>query len=223
MDKLILFGAGKIARVLHSYMQADDRYLVQAFTVDADFLTQDSIDGLPVIPFSEITTRFPPGEHKILVAIGYREMNRIRAAKCLQVKEKGYQLASYMAPDVTLFDNVSVGENSIVLDQVSLQPFTTIGENVCIWSSVTIAHHSTIGNNCWIASGTVVGGGSTVQANCFLGINTVVGHDVTVAANNFLGGSCFISQNTEANGVYITKATPKFRLDTDKFLQFVDI
>lgn len=223
MDKVILFGAGKIARVLHSYMKADDRYLVQAFTVDGDYLTEDSIDGLPVIPFSEIETRFPPKDYKILVAIGYHEMNRLREAKCLQVKEKGYQLASYIAADVRTFDNVVVGENSIVLDQVSLQPFATIGDNVCIWSCVTIAHHSTIGNSCWIASGTIVGGGATVQSNCFLGINSTVGHEVTIAANNFLGGNCYISHNTEENGVYVRKDTPKFRLDTGKFLQFVNI
>jgi sugar O-acyltransferase (sialic acid O-acetyltransferase NeuD family) len=176
--------------------------------------------GLPVISFEDIEKRFPQTQYKMLIAVGYKDMNRFREKKYLEAKSKGYKFISFVENNVKKFDNMAIGENCIVLDNVTLQPYVEIGNNCVIWSNVTIAHGTKIGDNCWIASGAVVAGDAVIKTNCFIGINASIGHNVNIGTANFIGASAQICKNTNPNDVYIAEQATKFRLGSEHFMQF---
>ena len=97
MAKLVLFGAGDIARLAHFYFSHDSEHEVVAFVVDADHRLGDSFLDLPLIATDELTQRYPPPDYEMFVALSYRDMNRLRAAKYAQMKEFGYRLVSYVS------------------------------------------------------------------------------------------------------------------------------
>ena len=86
MAKLVLFGAGDIARLAHFYFSTDSDHDVVAFTVDSAYRATEQFQGLPLVAVEELTERFPPSMVKMFVALSYAKMNRIRAEKYAQMK-----------------------------------------------------------------------------------------------------------------------------------------
>lgn len=216
---IVIFGTSKVSDVVFTNIQNDKSINVVGFCIDKDYITESERFGLPVVAFEEVEKKFSPIKFKMLVAIGYHKMNKIREQKCQQAKDKGYELVSYINKNADIASNVKIGQNCIILDNVSVEPFVKIGDNVCLYCNSTIAHHSIIEDNVWITSGTVVGGNSTIGKNTFLGINSTIGHNIKIGAENFIGASATVTKNTDEKSVFVCPDTPKYRLNTDQFMK----
>lgn len=220
MEKIVVFGIGNIAEVAYSYITNDSEYEIVAFTVDKEYLTKSELFNLPVVPFDELEDLFPPKGYKIFIAIGYQNLNKLRQKKYEEVKNKGYQLISYISSKISNFGNAEIGDNCFILEDNVLQPFIKIGNNVTLWSGNHIGHHSTIEDHCFISSHVVISGLSTIKQNCFIGVNSTIGHEITIEKDNFIGAGCLITKSTEAKNVFISKNTEKFRIDSERFMKF---
>ena len=218
---IIIYGNGNMARMLYHIVKS--MYNVLAFTVDDDFIDEAMIEGIPVKPFSNIENTFPPQENLMLIAVGFVNMNEIRAQKYFESKAKGYSCVNYIHPSVCLYDNVDIGENNIILEFVSIHPYTKIGNNNFISSNTNIGHGCGIEDNCWINAGVSIAGEAIVRNNCFLGINSSLGHGVVLAEKSFVGANTLIHQSTMLGEVYLSPAGEKFRLNSDSFLKFSKI
>jgi sugar O-acyltransferase (sialic acid O-acetyltransferase NeuD family) len=216
--KLIIYGNGRVARVVYQYLKSC--FEVVCFAVEKEFLGDNLLEGLPVKSFEEIEHIFPPSEVVMLVAIGYVQMNRVRQLKCLEAKKKGYRLVNYIHPSVHIHDDLVLGENNVILDHVTLQPGVSIGSNNFIWSNAVVGHGSAVEDNCWITSGATIAGDSTIKSGCFLGINASIGHNVVIETHNFIGANSLIVRSTSADAVYVSKGSEKHRLDSQHFLLF---
>lgn len=222
MDKLIIYGNGSIARLLLSYISSE--YKVCGFTVDDDCIKDDEFCGLPIVPFSEVDFHFKPQEYKMIIAIGFIEMNDLRYQKYFQAKQLGYNFATYIDSSVKLHDNVQVSENCIILDFVSIHPGTHIGHSTFISSNVNIGHDCIISHTNWINSGVSIAGGVTLSNKCFLGINSSLSHGIKVGEQSFIGGNVLLSNNSEPKEVYISDGTMKLsRLNSYSFLKFSEL
>jgi sugar O-acyltransferase (sialic acid O-acetyltransferase NeuD family) len=198
---------------------------VVAFSVDKNFIMENEVEveGLPLVPFESLETLFPPEDHKMLICVGYVEMNDVREAKFIESKEKGYGFINYIHPSVEIYDNNKIGENNIILDHVSIHPYVDIGNSNFIWSNVVVAHGSRIGNTNWITSGVVISGDSTIKSRCFLGVNASIGHNVIINNENFVGANSLVTKSTNEKEVFISREGEKFRLDSHRFLKFAGI
>ena len=165
--------------------------------------------GLPVVPFEEIETAFPPEHYQMFVAIGYRNLNAARAGKYRQAKAKGYALASYVSTRSLLWPDLKLGDNCLILEGNTIQPFVTIGSNVIIWCGNLISHHVHIGDNAFIASHVVVSGGVKIGRSCFIGVNATLREHLSIADNTIVGAGALILKNTEENAGYLESATGK--------------
>jgi sugar O-acyltransferase (sialic acid O-acetyltransferase NeuD family) len=219
MSKVVIFGEGKIADVVYFHLTNDSPHEIVAFTADRDYISKDKLFGLPVIPFEEIKSKFPPDEYKMFIALGYQNLNSLRATKYFEAKNKGYELISYISSKATNFGNVEIGDNCLILENNAIQPMSKIGNNVTLWSGNHIGHHSTIGDHCYISGQVVIGGSTTIGQYCFIGINATIGHEITIGEKNLIGAEALITKNTEPNSVFISLDTPKYRLDSSSFLK----
>jgi len=219
MSKIVIFGAGKIADEAYFYLTNDSRHEVVAFTVDGKYLPNKEKLGLPIIPFDDVARRYPPRDFKMFVAVGYQEMNKLRARKYEEAKAKGYELISYISSRASNFGNVEIGDNCLVLEFVTIQPCSRIGNNVFIWSGNHIGHHATVGDHCYIAGNVVISGNTRIDPYCFIGVSATLGHEIVVGEDSFIGAGSLITKNVEPRSVHITPDTPKFRLDSNAFLR----
>jgi sugar O-acyltransferase (sialic acid O-acetyltransferase NeuD family) len=215
MTKVIIFGATEAAILSHFYLTHDSPHKVAAFTVDRDFMKEETLCGLPVVPFEEIGCRYPPEDHKMLVAIQFNRLNRTRAEKVQQAKEKGYGLISYISSKVAAWPGLVVGENCFISEGSVINPYVEIGNNVTIAGSF-IGHHSIIKDHCFLAAQAVVLGGSIIEPYCFLGANSTVRHGLHIARECIIGAGAIITKNTQERGVYICKPAERLPRRSDE-------
>ena len=155
----------------------------------------------------------------MFVAIGYHELNAVRARKCQEAKAKGYTLISYVSPRADHGPWLEVGENCLILDGVGIQPGVRIGNNVSLWNNALIGHHSVVQDHCWIAAGATLGGLVTLGERCFVGLNATIGGELSVGADCFLGAATLVVKSAPPRSVFIARGTDKFRLESGDFIR----
>jgi sugar O-acyltransferase (sialic acid O-acetyltransferase NeuD family) len=203
MADLVIFGTGDVARIAHYYFTEDTPHRVVAFTVDRDYRDATSLLGLPVIDFEEVERHHAPSAFKMFVAVSYARMNQVRAAKYAEAKAKGYELLTYVSSRCSFLTKEPIGDNCMVQEDNTVQPFVKIGNNVTLWSGNHIGHDSTIEDHCFIASHVVVSGRVQVGSYSFIGVNATLRNGITIAPRSLIGAGAVILKNTEEGGVYV--------------------
>jgi sugar O-acyltransferase (sialic acid O-acetyltransferase NeuD family) len=219
MARVIVVGAGKIADEAYFYLTNDSEHEVVAFSVDRAFIPGEEKHGLPIVAFEEVEDAYPPSEYRMFVALGYQDLNRLRAAKYEAAKAKGYTLISYVSSRAANVGGVEIGDNCLILEFVTLQPCTRVGNNVSLWPGTVVGHHSSIGDHCYLTAGAIVAGNSRIEPYCFLGVHACVGHEIVVGERSFIGAGSVVTKDVAPGGVHIEPDTPRFRLDADNFLR----
>lgn len=220
MQDIVIFGAGKIAEVLHDYVQRDSAMQVRAFCVDSGYKESNEFLGMPLLETADLPTKFPSSRYAVLMAIGYHECNALRARKAAELKAMGYHLASFISSRAWIAGNAVIGEGCVVLDTASVEPGVRIGDNVALWSGAVVGHHSVIGNDCWLAAGATVGGGANIGDKCFVGLNASIAHETRLGERCLVGGQAWVDKEAAAGSVLIAPGASLFRLDVDRFLRF---
>lgn len=216
MKKLVLFGNGAVASTLHYYFSRETEYRIAAFTVDRPFIREDTLHGVPVVPWDEVAERYPPTEYSMMIAIGFVQTNRLRAERCLQAKKMGYRLASYVSPTASLWDGFTVGENCRIGANVMIQPYVSIGDNVFIGSGSLIGHHSVIKAHCHLSASVRIAGYVTVESYCYIGINATLRNKVRIAPACIIGAGAVILDDTVEKGVYMARPADLLPITSDK-------
>lgn len=200
---IVLFGDSAFGEIAYEYFTYDSPYEVKAFTVDKEYMSKESLFGVPVVPFEEVTSYYPPDKYKMHIALVYNKLNRIRAEKFKSAKQKGYELVNYISSDAFLWRNVSVGENVFIFEDNTIQPFVELGNNIVLWSGNHIGHHSKIEDNCFISSHVVVSGFCNVGRNSFLGVNSTINNNIDIAEDCVIGSGCVVTKNTQKGKIYV--------------------
>lgn len=207
MKNVIIFGNGQAAEMNYFYLTHSSPYTVTAFTVDRTYIKEDTLFGLPMVPFEDVESMYSPHEYKMSILMSYRNLNRVRAEKYDQAKAKGYELLSYVSPKAVTWPGLAIGENCYIGENSVICPFAEIGNNVLIGAGSLIGHHSVIKDHCFIAPHAVVLGSTTIEPYCLIGANsTIRDGGVTIARECIIGAGVTITADTQERGVYIGKA-----------------
>ena len=216
MEKVVIFGTSAGAKLSHFSLAHDSPYEVVAFTVDRSYIKEENFCGLPVVPFEEIQSIYPPGDYKMLVALLASRVNKTRAEKYHQAKSKGYELISYISSKAITWPGLVVGDNCFIGEGTICRPFLEIGNNVMIMAGAFLGHDSVIKDHCFIASRAVLLGAVTLEPYCFLGANSTILDGVTIARECVVGAGAVIHENTQEKGVYRANPPTLLPLPSDK-------
>lgn len=216
MARLVLFGAGDIARLAHHYFTRDSRHEVVAFAVDASHRKANEFLGLPLIDAEELPRRYPPDGHRMFCSLSYARMNTVREQKVNQVKAMGYELVSYVSSRCTWLTESQAGENCFILEDNTIQPFARIGRNVTLWSGNHIGHDSMIEDHCFITSHVVVSGNVRVGHHSFIGVNATLRNGIAIGPRTLIGAGAAIMQDTPEASVYVPPRAVKLDKTSDQ-------
>ncbi len=216
MQKIVLFGYGDIAQIAKYYFDIDSDFEVVAFTLDKEYISETTFEGLPVVPFQDIEKLYPSDKFKMFIALSYTNMNKLREQKYHEAKEKGYELVSYVSSKCSYMSQFPHGDNCFIFEDNTIQPFVKIGNNVTLWSGNHIGHHSEIHDHNFVSSHVVISGHCTIESNCFLGVNSTIAHKVTISKETLLGAGSIISKDTVEKGIYVPPRTIKLDKTSDQ-------
>lgn len=218
MKKIVIFGAGKIGQAVTSYIERWNLFEIAGFATDRAYIQADEFEGRPWIASEEMADRFPPAEYAAFVAVGYQDLNRLRADKVAEVTAMGYELVSIVSPDVPA--DFKCGRNCMVAEGGQIQPHVTAADNVFIWSGAMVGHHTVIESDCWITGGAQIGGVTTLGQGTFAAVGAVVGNEVVIGSRCMLGAGTLVTKDLPDGTVLATADTEPHRLNSDQFIRF---
>jgi sugar O-acyltransferase (sialic acid O-acetyltransferase NeuD family) len=172
--KIVIIGLSNNAKLAAYYFKKDTGYEVVGFAVDKKFKITESYYNLPVFELEALTTIFPPSSCDAFVAVGYNEMNEIRENLYHRLKVLGYHLPNYISPKCSFLTEEIIGDNNLILEDNTIQPFVKIGSNNVFWSGNHIGHDVIIGDHNFITSHVVISGFTEIKNNCFIGVNATI-------------------------------------------------
>lgn len=222
MAKIIMIGNSISAELMYEYLRYDGRYQVEAFAVDTQFVKEKSLFDRPVVDLADLTAQYPPSSNRVLLAVGYGDLNRNRERIFARLKQMGYAVETYIHPDAKIYGN-RIGEGSIIMPNAFIDVYAQIGANTVIWGNCSVAHHANVGANCWLATGCVLSAGVELGDNSFVGVSATVVNNVRVGSHNIIGAGSLIVRNTVDFEVYISRQTDKFRLGAEDYLRFAKL
>lgn len=207
-NKVVIFGLNDFAELSHYYLTNDSNYEIVGFTVNSDYLTQETFKGLPVVPFEDVQNYFPPSDFLLFTPMVGIKMNTIRKKIYLEGKEKGYSFATYISSKATICNN-EIGENCFILEDNTLQPFTKIGNNVIMWSGNHIGHHGIIEDHVFITSHVVLSGHCHVKQRAWFGVNSTIRDGIIIGEGSLIAMGSMITKSTDDGGFYLGSPAKK--------------
>ncbi len=216
MKDAIIFGDADFAKLAHFYLTKDSEYNIVAFTINKQHIKDKQLLGLPILAFEEIENHYPPDKFSMFIAIAYSKVNKVRAKIFSEAKSKGYTLLSYINSKAITWDDLKIGENCFILENVDIQPFVNIGNDVIIWSASHIGHHTNIGDHCFITSHVVISGNVTIEPFCFLGVNSTIRDGINIAKECVIGAGSVILHDTKEKEVYTNKSTELLKVKSNE-------
>jgi len=196
-QRLLIFGINSLAELLKYYIEKYTNGIISGFILDKEYLDNypNKIDNIPIICFDNIEKIFPVKEYSILLALGYSNMNELRMEKYDIIKQKGYNIASFVHPTASVQQEF-IEEGTIVLENTVIQPFVKMGVCNIFWSNVNISHHTVIGDFNYFAPMCSCCGNVTIGSQCFIGSNCTVKNGVKLADKTLAGAGVYISHDT---------------------------
>tara|TARA_R110001592_G_scaffold204824_4_gene455125 strand:+ start:650 stop:1330 length:681 start_codon:yes stop_codon:yes gene_type:complete len=210
MDKIVIFGTGDFSSLAHFYFNEDTEHEVVAFTMNKEWITEDSFEDKPVIAFGDILKLYPPNEYKLFAPMSFKQMNDNRKKIFNKGKELGYTFATYISSKSTVWSNNKIGENCFITEHNAINPFVEIGNNCVLWNSNHIGHHTKIKDHVFITSQVVICGQCVIGNNSFFGVNSSLRDETTVEDYTLVGMGANIVKDTKKGDVWIgAKSSPK--------------
>ncbi len=198
MRSLVIWGTGSLAEMASFYAEREDLKVV-AHVVDSAFLKESHFKRIPVIPDTELS-KFPAASHSAFVAIGYTSNNSGREGKYLFLKKLGYTMVSIKSSTAAI--NLSdLPPNTLVMDQVVIEPFVHIGVGNIFWSKSQICHHSTIGDFNFFGPASLICGDAKIGSRNFFGGHSTLRDGISVGDSAVVGAHTYAESNVPSQTV----------------------
>ena len=202
---VILFGVGQIAEVMAHYVQEDPGLTLVGFAVDRQYLPPSGeFKGLPVAAWDEVSTIFSPDQVRILGPVSYRGNNTFRRDRHLEAKEMGYRFATYIHTSSHVA-GAEIGENSVILEDCTVQPYARLGAGTILWSKVHIGHHAQVGDFCFFASFCGIAGNSKVGDCTFFGGQTGLADNLSVGSGCIVGAGTVLTESVPDGALAVSR------------------
>lgn len=214
---VVIFGLGPFASLAWYLLGHDSPHRVVAFTADRAYCTEPRLHGLPVLPFDGLEAEFPAGQVSLLLALGGRNVNRLRTARFQEAKARGYAFASYVSARAMVWPDLQVGEGCMLFEGCMVHPFARIGSNCVLRSGSHVSHHASVGDHSFLAAHSVLAGGASLGQRCFLGLNSSVRDGVKVADRCLVAAGAAVTADTTENGVYMGVPAKRHATPADAF------
>lgn len=207
--KVIIIGNTTFSQIVCEAIHNETNDKVVAFAVNRQYIRENAILGIPVVPLEDLVDQYPPSDHKYLNTIGYAKMNQARQLLSDELETKGYKPYLFVSSAAYVDITASVEDGCIIFPSVNVGAHTLIKKGCIVFYGACITHHNNIGEYCFISSGVTIGGKTNVGDHSFIGINATIANDIAIAPCSFIGAHTYIAKNTTENSAYISETTKK--------------
>lgn len=207
MQKILIIGNSNYARLVREYV--DDLAFVWGgikcigFSVDGAYISDSTLDGLPVIAFEEISRSIPADSVKLVLAIGYQKLMKTRKDIYTRYSGLGYEFTNYIHPSAQIDSTAAIGNGNIFFEGVIVQKHARIGCGNLFWHRAMISHNDTVGDFNTFCANALLCGFVKVGDCAFFGSGAIVKDNVEIVGNNLVAAGAYVNRNIRENQAVI--------------------
>ncbi len=213
MIDVVIHGSGKLGQMVFHLLAADPGYRVVAFTADQQYCTQETLHGVPLVPFDTVHEQFRPDAVAMLTVLGGLGGWAPRKELFDRARAKGYRHLNYVHPAAIVQGERDWGTNNIVF------PFATIGfggrmgDGNIVREKAYLGHDFTIGDHAFLGVGCTIGGGSQIGSGAYVAMSATVTDHITIGEGAMVGIGSLLLREAEPETRYYghpaKKASPR--------------
>lgn len=202
VKNVIMIGNTDFSKLMTYYINEFSDALVEVYSVDKEYIKENTFNGKEVVAFEEIEKLYPPEKYDVYIGIGYRNMSNVKAKKIEKCKAKGYKIIGFTHP-TAIIDCEFIGEGNTFLEGVIISGQSKIGNNNFFWNGTNVSHNADIGSNNFFTPSSTLAGNVNVKNNCLFGSNCTVKNGVNIADYTLIGAGAYVSDDTEPYSVIV--------------------
>lgn len=215
LKDVVIISTGTAAEVLAYYIDHMSDYNLVGFAVDRAFLREEEFLGRPVTAWDEISTRFPPGQAKLIGPPTYARLNAFRRDRYVEGKAMGYEFASYVHPGSVIMTE-DIGDHCVILHGVTVLPRTRICDNVVIWCDTHVGHHCVIGAHTFLSAQVGIAGNTTIGEECYLAGKVGVTNGRRIGDRCAIMNAALVKDNVSDDSVVVGPDAITKRFSSDR-------
>lgn len=193
--KRALIGAGGFAFEVKSQM--NDLSII-SFVDDVYYKGEDN-----TLPLSE----FSPSEYEVAIAIGDSSVRK----KIVDKLPKETKYFTFIHHSVMIFDNVEIGEGSIICPGTIITTNCKIGKHTHLNLHTTIGHDNKIGDYFTTAPGVHISGNNIIGKCVYFGTNSSTKQKINICDDVIIGLNGGVVKDIKESGVYIGTPAKKIK------------
>lgn len=193
---VIILGAGGHAKVIADIVEKSNDNLI-GFLDDKDVLQGKIIYNNKKV-IGKINEVINYDNCLFIIGIGNNKIRKEIAKK--------YNLNWYTAihPNAIIANDVKIGEGTVIMAGVVINPGTIIGMHCIINTSSSLDHDNIIENYVHISPGATLAGSVTIKEMTWICTGAVIINNITIENNNIIGaGAVVINDIKSQNSTYI--------------------
>lgn len=137
--------------------------------------------------------------------------NHRRQRQCTEASERGWRLATLIAPSATIGTGASIGEGSFVAQHAHVGPMARVGRGAIINTNAAVEHECVVGEFVHVSVNATLAGRSRLGDFVFLGAGSTVIDCVEVGSQIIVGAGGVVGKSITVPGTYV--GVPAKRLD----------
>lgn len=220
MDNIVIVGSSGHAKVIIDIVEQEGRYKIAGLLDRYRKLGEHTL-GYQILgreeDLPELTAKH--ALRGVIVAVGD---NFIRSEVAARVGEICLDLpfVSAIHPKASIAKNASIGEGTVIMAGVAINPCCSIGRFCIVNTNSSIDHDSVMEDFSSLAPGVATGGNCRIGGYSAVGIGAVLVHDIRIGEHTVIGaGSTALNNIDSFKLAYGTPATAiRDRKPGDKYL-----
>lgn len=116
-----------------------------------------------------------------------------------KLKKLGYCFPKIISKNCYLSKNSSVGEGTIIFNNVFINTGVDIGVNCIINNCSILEHNVVVGNHTHVAPGAIINGDVKIGKNCFIGSGAIIKQGIKIADHTFIQAGKVVLRDSKKN------------------------
>jgi len=220
MDNIVIIGSSGHAKVVIDIVQQEGRFNIVGL-LDRFRSVGDQTSGYPILGKEEDLPNLI-GVHLLkgaIIAIG-DNFTRSKVAARIKAISPDLLLVSAIHPAASIASEVIIGEGTVVMAGVSINPCASIGRFCILNTHSSLDHDSVLADFASLAPGAIAGGNCRIGQYSAISIGAVLSHGVSIGEHTVIGAGSLVMKSIESFTVaYGTPAKViRTRAPGDKYL-----
>lgn len=202
---LVIIGNRSFARMLKKYIDSVHFGTVIAYAVEEEYIDKGEMDGVKVIPLDELNVKYQAKQIKLVMGIGYSQMNTVRKKLFRLCKHMGYNFVNFIHPKAYIAPDVQMGEGNNFFEFADVQMGAKIGDANIFLAGSFLGHDSIAENFNTFGVKSAIAGFTQIGSNCFFGTSSTAKHEIVIGDYVFVGASGYVHKNLKDHKIVIPK------------------